>query len=232
MTLLHVDQRKVVMHRNSSRLARRLSLLSLLPATIAFGQTNAHRNGRRALLPRDSEVALARSAAPPSISNGARVLVLTDTGYSVAESGTTSVTCIVSRSWPESLEPQCFDEEASATVLPIELKRVVLYHEGRSESDVERVIADGLRTGVFRMPRRPAMTFMMSAGQRLVDDNGTMVGAWRPHIMIYYPYLTNRDVGLPATPDMAVGMVSEEGSAMSSLTIAMAHFVPVARRGP
>lgn len=217
----------------------RWSLLVLSIACVpAFAQSSQSapsappRAGRRPLLPRDSEIALARSAAPPSVSARARVLVFADTGFVVADSGSNGVTCIVNRSWPASLEPHCFDAEASVTILPMELRRTMLYHRGRSDADVERDIGEGLSKGTFRTPRRPAMTYMMSDGQRLIGDDGVAAGHWRPHIMIYYPYLKNADVGFGSAPDMKVGMVADEGGATSSITIVMPQFIPVVPRSP
>ena len=46
-----------------------------------------------------SEIALARSAAPASISDGAEVMVLGRTGYRTAVKGTNGFLCIVERSW-------------------------------------------------------------------------------------------------------------------------------------
>ncbi len=185
------------------------------------------RGGRRSLLPPGKEILLARSAAPASVGRHATVLILTDTGYAIAERGDNGVTCLVNRSWRDSLEPHCYDAEAATSVLPMELRRLQLRQQGASEAEVARDIQTGLATGRFHPPRRPAMTYMMSAGQVLYDDEGHRVGAWRPHIMIYYPGLKNADVGLAASPDMAVGMVSDEGTAEANLTIVMPAFVPV-----
>jgi hypothetical protein len=101
------------------------SLLALtLGSVLCLGaqEPRSTRNGRRVLLPRDEEIALARTAAPPSVSGHARILVLTDTGYAVAVPGTTGVTCVVNRSWRDSREPQCYDAEGSATIFPIETR--------------------------------------------------------------------------------------------------------------
>jgi hypothetical protein len=93
---------------------------------------------------------------------------------------------------------------------------------------VEREIADGLASGTFRLPQRPAMSYMMSDAQQLVGDDGQPAGHWLPHVMVYHPYLTNADVGLPEAPDMAVGMVSEGGTPMASLMIVVRQHVRVA----
>ena len=47
----------------------------------------------------NSEIALARSAAPASVSDGAEVMVLGPKGYTTAVKGTTGFLCIVERSW-------------------------------------------------------------------------------------------------------------------------------------
>ena len=47
----------------------------------------------------NSEIALARTAAPASISDGAEVMVLGPKGYTTAVKGTNGFLCIVERSW-------------------------------------------------------------------------------------------------------------------------------------
>jgi hypothetical protein len=210
---------------------------TLLGATLAAQSQPATRAGRRQVIPADSEMALARSAAPLSVSEHARILRFIDTGYVVADSGTSAVTCVVNRSWPTSLEPHCYDAEGSVTVLPIELRRTLLYHQGHSEAEVEREIGLALERGTLRLPRRPAMSWMMSDAQRLVDDEGHAVGHWRPHIMVYYPYLSKRETGFSETPDMDAGMVADAGTAVSSLMIVVSsfvtpHFATTASRSP
>src|ERR1700688_37619 len=48
---------------------------------------------------REDEIALARSAAPPSISGDAEVLVLGSHGYETAVKGKNGFVCFVQRSW-------------------------------------------------------------------------------------------------------------------------------------
>lgn len=61
-------------------------------------------------------------------------LALTDSGFVVADSGASGVTCVVNRSWPQSLEPHCYDEEGAASVLPMELRRTELSAASRKTS--------------------------------------------------------------------------------------------------
>ena len=177
------------------------------------------RAGKRTLLARDSEIALARSAAPKEVSAGAEIYVLTERGYDVAVRGTNGNACLVSRSWPESLEPQCFDPEAVRTVLQTELRRGALLQSGASMETINREIEDGVREGAFRVPTRPAMTYMMSSAQVLYDDEGKRVGAWQPHLMIFYPNLTSEQLGLGSTPNPAAAIVVDPGQPLANIMI-------------
>ncbi|HVF39781.1 MAG TPA: hypothetical protein VM939_07765 [Gemmatimonadaceae bacterium] len=193
---------------------------------------NASRAGRRPLLTVAEEIALARTAAPASISGKSRVMVLTDAGYRVADLGTSAVTCVVNRSWNKSVEPHCYDAEAAATVMPMELRRNYLRHLGKSEAEIDTDLAAGLKSGKYRLPKRPAMTYMMSSAQVLYDDTGKYVGNWRPHLMLYYPNLTNDMLALPDKPELRVGMVAGSGGAESSLIIIMPTFADAPPKSP
>jgi hypothetical protein len=184
----------------------------------------AGRAGPRPLLPREREIALARTAAPPAVSRVAPVMVLTERGFEVAVTGTSGVTCVVNRSHPGSLEPHCFDAEGSATVLPMELRRTELLREGKSTEEIDREIAAGLLSGKYRLPRRPAMSYMMSSEQVLYNDEGKHVGKWEPHLMIYYPHLTSTDLGLAGVPSTQAALVVDEGKASSNIMIVVKEF--------
>ena len=200
-------------------------ILAVITGTeVAAQSAGAGRAGPRALLARDREIALARSAAPPAVSRDATVMVLTERGFEVAVQGTTGVTCVVNRSHPQSLEPHCFDAEASATILPMELRRTELLDEGKSAEEIDREIAAGLLSGKYRLPRRPAMSYMMSSEQVLYSDEGRNVGRWQPHLMIYYPHLSASDIGLRGEPSTVAAMVVDEGRALSNIMIVVKDF--------
>src|SRR5262249_47273593 len=96
---------------------------------------------REYMMPRDAEIALAKSAAPANISDHATVKVLTASGYEVVYQGTNGFVCMVMRGWsaptytPTQFRnlvydatvraPICFDPAASRTVMP--------YYELRSK---------------------------------------------------------------------------------------------------
>jgi hypothetical protein len=203
--------------------AASLALL-LWPVLLDAQSATAGRAGRRAMLPAAREIALARSAAPVAVGDSASVYVLTDTGYVLAVRGSNGVACYVSRSWPESIEPHCFDAEGAATIMPMEMRRVELLHQGRVADEVEREIALGLASGRYRLPRRPAMSYMMSGGQILYNDEGRRVGRWQPHLMIYYPFLTGSDLGL-AGDDPNSAILVDPGKPTANMMIILRQFV-------
>ena len=78
---------------------------------------------------RNSEIALARSAAPDSISADADVLVLASHGYETAAKGKNGFVCMVLRSWTAGIDdpdfwnphlraPICFNPPAVRSYLP------------------------------------------------------------------------------------------------------------------
>lgn len=214
------------------RISRRRSVaqaavLITLLAAIAKAQESRdpRRAGPRKVIPTSEEIALARSAAPASVSDSASVYVFTDSGYVLAARGSNGAACYVSRSWPTSVEPHCFDREGASTILPMHMREVELLHRGMAPADAEREIGAGIGSGHFRLPRRPAVSYMMSAAQELISDEGKAVGRWRPHVMIYYPFLEDEAGARP--PDMKAAMITGARTASSSIVLVMPEFVQV-----
>jgi hypothetical protein len=143
---------------------------------------------------RDAEIALARSAAPPSISGDAEVLVLGRHGYETAVKGKNGFVCIVERSWADKLDdpefwsprvrsPNCFNAPAARAVLPEFLKRTEWALAGASQHDMIARTKTALADKTFFDPEPGAMCYMLSAQGHLSDHDGH----WMPHVMIYVP---------------------------------------------
>jgi len=197
-----------------------LVALPIWTVTAAAQGPGTYQSGRRALLPRAREIALARSAAPAAVSDSATIYVLGDQGYEIAVRGTNGNTCYVDRSRVAAIAPQCFNGEGAATIMEIEMHRITLLHQERSVAEADRDIADGLASGHFRLPRRPVLCYMMSAAQNLFDDDGKPVGHWHPHLMWYVPYVTAAELGLGKTgSDGTTTLVQWEGSPLANVII-------------
>lgn len=168
---------------------------------------------------RDEEVRLARSAAPAAIGKDAKVYVLENGHYVVADPGRSAEACMVSRSGPSDVAPMCGDGEADATEFTLERFRTEQRLAGKSKAEIDRAITDGLKTGRFRAPKRPALVFMLSSHQELTDPTGKPIGHWHPHLMVFYPGVTTSDMGLVDSPDMNVPNLLDSGGPEAALVI-------------
>jgi hypothetical protein len=173
----------------------------------------------------DDEVRLARSAAPPAIANDAKVYVLDHGHYVVADPGRSTEACMVSRPEAKDVAPECGDAEADATELALERFRTEQRLAGRSKADVDRAIADGMRSGRFRAPKRPALVFMLSSAQELTAPDGKPVGHWYPHVMIFYPGMTASDLGVVDSPDVNIPGIAAPGSPRSAVIVVARSWV-------
>ena len=143
---------------------------------------------------KSAEIALARSAAPASISDGAEVLVLGQTGYTTAVKGGNGFVCLVERSWGKSTDdpefwnpkiraPHCLNAPAAKTYLPNFLLKTKLVLAGKSKMEIARALKAAMDTKELPALAPDAMCYMMSK-QQYLSDNDTH---WHPHMMWYVP---------------------------------------------
>jgi len=143
-----------------------------------------------------TEVALARSAAPPSVSNEAEILVLGERGYETAVKGKNGFVCFVERSWaagfddpqfwnPKLRSPNCFNPPAVRSVLPQYLKRTEWVLAGRSRTQLVDDSRRAFSAHTFVPPEAGAFSFMLSK-QGYVSDEAA--GPWLPHVMLFVPH--------------------------------------------
>jgi len=161
---------------------------------------------------RNSEIALARSAAPASVSDGAEVMVLGPKGYTIAVKGTNGFLCIVERSWgaatddpdfwnPKVRAPICFNPPAARTFVPIFLMKTKLVVAGKSKTEIVAAIASALDKKELPALEPGAMCYMTSK-QQYLSDRGK---SWHPHLMFFVPGDAAKSWGanLPGSPVMA-----------------------------
>lgn len=143
---------------------------------------------------RTTEVELALSAAPASISSHAAVLVFEPQGYVTAAPGSNGFVCLVERSWntyfddaefwnPKIRAPNCYNAAAARSVLPAYLKRTALVLERASRAEIEKKVGDAVASGQLTAPEVGSMSYMMSPKSHLSD----LTGHSHPHLMFYLP---------------------------------------------
>jgi len=171
------------------------------------------------LLPEAAEIEAALSAAPSHLRGDAGVYVLTESGYrQVRESGN-GFTCLINRAFADAFEPECFDAEGTATILPVVLFHAQQRARGGTRQQIERDIEARYARGEFIAPRRVGICYMLSNRNVVVLDRKTgKVGPAGPHLMFYAPNLHNQQFG--ATPDFASHfLIADEGSATAMIIV-------------
>ena len=151
-----------------------------------------------------AEIALARTAAPPSVSAAASVLVLGKHGYETAEKGKNGFVCLVWRPWagpggfddpnfwsPKFRVPMCYNPAGVRTLLPAYVERTKWVLAGASKADMKDRTRAALASHQIPMPDPGAMGFMMS--REGINEFGQPMR--HPHVMIYFAHTDSADWG-------------------------------------
>ena len=179
---------------------------------------------------RDDEIALARTAAPPSISKDAEVLVLGERGYETAVKGKNGFVCFIERSWtagfddpefwnPKLRAPNCFNPPAVRSVLPQYLKRTEWVLAGVGKQEMKVKARSAIASHEFESPEPGAFSFMLSKDGYVSD---AAAGPWLPHVMFFVPHgqAAVWAAGLEGSP-----VIGKDGSDIEPTVL----FVPVSR---
>src|SRR5215469_15903982 len=169
------------------------------------------------LMDRHAEIALARSAAPDSVSRDADILVLGRHGFETAVKGKNGFVCIVERSWtsapdadfwnPKVRTPICYNPAAAHSLLPRNTKRTDLILAGRTKTQTDETIVAAVDKKELPAMEPGAMCYMMSKQ----GYGGDSIEHWPPHLMFYFSQADPAIWGanLPGSPILAVNDTSE-----------------------
>jgi hypothetical protein len=185
------------------------------------------------MMDRSAEIAMAKSAAPPSIADKATVLVLTLHGYDAAIKGNNGFVCVVDRSWmsqydfpqfwnPHMRGPQCYNPPAVRSILPYTIRRTELVLAGRSKPEIAAAIKGGIEKRAFPHVEAGALSYMMSKEGYLNDEGRN----WVPHLMFYFPRAEGAMWGadLPGSPAMLNPQFQDSAEAISVIMVPVKHW--------
>ena len=159
-----------------------------------------------------AEIALARTAAPESISRDAEVLVLKRNGFETAVKGKNGFVCIVGRGWssaedadywnPKVRVPICLNAAAARTYLLLIKKITDLALAGRTLAQVNQALAAANAKKELPPMEPGAMCYMM--GKQ--GYGGDVAPHWPPHLMFFYSDTDPAIWGanLPGSPVIAI----------------------------
>jgi hypothetical protein len=151
---------------------------------------------------REAEIALARSAAPDSISRDATILVLGRHGYETAIKGKNDFVCFVGRSWgaafdwdeywnPKVRAADCMNPQAARSILPIIYLRARMVMAGRSNAEIVSALKAAYANKQLPELEEGAMDYMMSKPSYLTDQGGHNMA----HVMFYTRLKDGKDWG-------------------------------------
>jgi hypothetical protein len=151
---------------------------------------------------RQAEIALARSAAPDSISRDATILVLGRHGYETAIQGKNGFVCLVGRGWaaafdwdeywnPKVRAADCMNPQAARSILPIIELRARMVMAGRSTAEIVSALKAAYAHKQLPDLEDGAMDYMMSKSSYLTDQDGHNM----THVMFYTHVKDGKDWG-------------------------------------
>jgi hypothetical protein len=159
---------------------------------------------------RDTEIAMARSAAPEAITRDATIMVLSEHGYVTAVEGKNGFVCMVERAWmspedsaafwdPKLRGPICFNPPAARSILPSTFERTKLAIAGKSNAEIIAANKQAYDNKELPPLEPGSMSYMMSKRGYLTATGGNLA-----HIMIYTPHLDPATWGndVPNSPVM------------------------------
>ena len=146
------------------------------------------------LMDRNAEIALARSAAPKSISRDAKILVLGLHGYETAVEGKNGFVCVVGRSWmlpfdnqefwnPKVRLPLCANPPGARFHLALAFRTADLAIAGASKNQMSDRLKSAYDNKELPLPEHGSMCYMMSKQQYFGDKIGN---AGDSHLMFWF----------------------------------------------
>src|SRR5215469_6795361 len=180
VTVLVLLRRGFAMPWNASRAFLLCGTVLLCAAAARAADYPAMAPLDQYMMDRSAEIAMAKSAAPPSIAGKATILVLTRHGYDTAIKGSNGFVCAVERGWtaqydfpqfwnPHLRAPLCFNPMAARSILPYTIRRTELVLAGRSKPEMDAAIREGIENHTLPHLEAGALTYMMSKEGYLND---------------------------------------------------------------
>jgi hypothetical protein len=164
------------------------------------------------LMDRTAEIALARSAAPESISHDAEVQILGRHGFETAVKGTNGFVCIVGRGWtsaadadfwnPKVRVPLCVNAAAARSYLLRVTKETEWGLAGRTPAQMNEAVSAAIARKELPPMEPGAMCYMMSKE----GYGGDSSPHWPSHLMFFYTDadLASWGANLPGSPVVGV----------------------------
>ena len=145
----------------------------------------------------DVQIKLALKAAPADKADGAKVFGYNkDNELVVLREGSNDVICVGDDPAKKDIHVACYFQELE----PLMARGRELTAEGKPSTEREKIRGQEADAGKLKLPQKPATLFVFDANQDDVDITTGEVGQGRLRSVIYVPYLTGEESGLPTKP--------------------------------
>jgi len=156
-------------------------------------------------MPVDLETDYALSSLPPHLRDHATVYLLDPKkGYYVGRQGSNGYICFAARTeweWSEFRNDVCtpisYDAEGARSIFPVYMAVAEMRASGKyGAAQVRDTIIQRIRTGVYKAPSKPGISYMLGPVMRVYPGNPDIkepVTMSMPHYMLYAPYLIDED---------------------------------------
>jgi hypothetical protein len=143
---------------------------------------------------RDAEIALARTAAPASITRDAEILVMGQKNFETVVKGKNGFVCAVGRAFmgpvnnpefwnPKNRSPICYNPPAVRSLWPYAMKQAGMAMAGASNAQITDAIKTAVAKKELGVPESGSMAYMMSKEAYLTDRAGHNLA----HLMFEFP---------------------------------------------
>jgi hypothetical protein len=184
----------------------------MMAQNAATAYTNMAPIDQYLMTDQSAEIALARSAAPESISRDAEVLVLGRHGFEAAVKGKNGFACFVGRGWtsaadpdfwnPKVRVPMCVNAAAARSYLVRLTKETEWGLAGLTQAQMTEAITAAMAKKELPAMEPGAMCYMMSKQ----GYGGDVLPHWPSHLMFFFSDTDSAIWGanLPGSPVVAV----------------------------
>jgi hypothetical protein len=143
---------------------------------------------------RDAEIAMARTAAPASITRDAEILVMGQKNFETVVKGKNGFVCAVGRAFmgpvnnpefwnPKNRSPICYNPPAARSLWPYAVKQADMAMAGASKAQITEAIKTAVAKKELGVPESGSMAYMMSKEAYLTDRAGHNLA----HLMFEFP---------------------------------------------
>lgn len=149
------------------------------------------------------EAALALSAGPATLRDGAGILLLGSDGYELHRQSTNGFTCLVERNHPQSVIPQCFDAPGTEAHVPLIEEGGRLLRAGHSFEEIAGIRSERLADPAVARVTRPGLVYMVSDYNYIHVAGRDRLLKVGPHVMFHAPDMADEQIGSNAQAAIA-----------------------------